>query len=100
AVFDSLRAAYSVPEPEIPADLSALQDSIAIANQQWSEANARWAAGRDSLRILREQMDRIANRASGEYLVLFRQWGPLEQQVNSAKTTSDRAFDRFDRLNK
>jgi hypothetical protein len=35
AIFDSLRAAYSEPEPEIPADLMVLQDSIARAQEQW-----------------------------------------------------------------
>lgn len=97
AIFDSLRAAYATPEPEVPEDLSQLQDSIAVANQTWSQANARWAEGRDSLRVLSEQLGRMP-RMNPQYLPLFNRFNALERDVNAAKATSDQAFARFTSL--
>src|SRR5690606_18494877 len=93
AMFDSLRSAYGTPEPEVPEDLSQLQDSIAAANQTWSLANARWAEGRDSLRVLSEQLGRMP-RMNPQYLPLFNRFNALEREVNATKATSDQAFDR------
>jgi hypothetical protein len=45
AIFDSLRAAYTEPEPEIPQELMVLQDSIARAQEEWRVAETRWGAG-------------------------------------------------------
>ncbi|HUF49907.1 MAG TPA: hypothetical protein VMN60_03680 [Longimicrobiales bacterium] len=94
AVFDSLRNAYSVPEPQIPTELQALQDSIAQAQTQWSTAEAQWGAARDSLKVLSDRLKTLSP-ASGEYVVLFREFGAQEQQEASTKRTSDAAFRRF-----
>lgn len=96
-VFDSLRDAYDTPEPEIPADLSSLQDSIAAAQQTWRNAEARWNAGRDSLRTIKQQLDEL-NPASGQYVVLFREFSALEGDVAGAERTSREAFRRFTSL--
>lgn len=98
AIFDSLRAAYATPEPEVPQELSALRDSIAAANQQWSTMNARWAEGLDSLRILRGAMDQIP-RMNPRYLPMFNRFNALEREVNAAKQASDQSFARFEALN-
>lgn len=98
AIFDSLATAYGTPEPEIPADLLALRDSINVAQQQWSTMNARWGTLRDSLLSIRQQMDRIGNRASGQYVVLFRLFGDVEREEQAAKRASDQAFARFESL--
>lgn len=98
AIFDSLRAAYTTPEPEIPADLTQLRDSIAAASQQWSEMNATWAEGRDSLRTLLEAMQ-ATPRTNPRYLPMFNRYNALEREVNAAKQASDQAFARFEALN-
>lgn len=98
AIFDSLRAAYGTPEPEVPAALTAVRDSIAAANQQWSEMNARWAEGRDSLRTLLDEMNAIP-RMNPRYLPMFNRYNALEREVNAAKQASDQAFARFEALN-
>jgi hypothetical protein len=97
AIFDSLRAAYGEPEPEIPPDLVVLQDSIARAQEQWRVAETRWGAGRDSLRELRAQMDELSP-ASGQYIALFNQFNALESQVRSSEQQMNQAFERFQNL--
>jgi hypothetical protein len=93
-IFDSLRTAYGTPEPEIPAELTALQDSIAEANQTWSEANARWAAARDTLRALRQRMDGLP-RMNPQYIVMFNQFNALAGEEASLQRAVNEAFDRF-----
>jgi hypothetical protein len=97
AIFDSLRAAYTEPEPEIPRELMVLQDSIARAQEEWRVAETRWGAGRDSLRALRGQMDRLSP-ASGQYIALFNQFNALEGQVRASEGQMNQAFQRFQGL--
>lgn len=97
AIFDSLRAEYSEAEPEIPADLMVLQDSIARAQEQWRVAETRWGVGRDSLRGLRERMDGLSP-ASGQYIALFNQFNALEGQVRAAEGQMNQEFQRFQAL--
>lgn len=97
AVFDSLREAYATPEPEIPAELSALQDSIAAANTAWANATARWNAGRDSLQQLNDRLAGMS-RASGEYVVLFRQVNDLFDEVAEQERRMNQEFQRFTTL--
>lgn len=97
AIFDSLRAAYAEPEPEIPADLLTLQDSIARAQEQWTNATARWGTARDSLATLRRNMDGLSP-ASGQYLVMFREFNALEGQYRTSEQQMNQAFARFTEL--
>ena len=97
-IFDSLRAAYPNPEPEIPADLTQLRDSIAVASQRVSEMNAAWAEGRDSLRILLESMQSIP-RSNPRYLPMFNRYNAMAREVASAEQASNQAFSRFEALN-
>jgi outer membrane murein-binding lipoprotein Lpp len=99
ALFDSLRTAYGTPEPAVPEELSQLRDSIATMNQQWSVMNARWAEGRDSLRVLSDQL-RGMPRMNPQYLPLFNRFNALEREVTGAKQAADQAFARFDAMNK
>jgi hypothetical protein len=94
AIFDSLRAEYPEPEPEVPQDLMVLQDSIARAQEQWNNATTRWNSGRDSLRTLRRQLDGMS-RASGQYIALFNQFNALDAQVNAAEQQMNQSFQRF-----
>lgn len=97
AIFDSLAAAHSEPEPQIPADLMLLQDSIAQANRQWTSATARWNIARDSAAKMSERL-RGMSRASGEYVVLFRQSNTLFDEEAAQKRAMDSAFSRFESL--
>lgn len=97
AIFDSLRAEYAEPEPEIPRDIMVLQDSIARAQEEWRVAETRWGVGRDSLRALRSEMDRLSP-ASGQYIALFNRFNALEGQVRNAENQMNQAFQRFQSL--
>lgn len=97
AIFDSLGAAYGTPEPEIPAQLSQLQDSISVANETWRDATARWNAGRERLVDMNRRIEGMS-RASGEYVVLFREANALHEQVDGYERTMNQAFDRFQSL--
>jgi hypothetical protein len=97
AIFDSLRAAYAEPEPEVPPDLMQLQDSIARAQGEYQSATARWNAGRDSLVRLNQRLQGLS-RASGEYVVLFRHVNQLHDDVERAERTMNQAFERMARL--
>ncbi len=96
-VFDSLAQAAATPEPQIPDSLLALQEQITAANETWQSAQLRWNTARDTLRTIRERMDRI-NRASAEYTVLFRTFGQMEAQERAARTQMDNAFATFNDL--
>jgi hypothetical protein len=97
AIFDSLRAAYPEAEPEIPADLLQLQDSIARAQVAYQGATARWNSGRDSLQRMNQRMQGMS-RASGEYVILFRQVNRLFDEVAQAERTMNEAFSRMTAL--
>jgi hypothetical protein len=97
AIFDSLRQAYPQPEPEVPEDLRLLQDSIARAQGEWTSATARWNMLRDSLQTLNRRLQGMS-RASGEYVVLFREVNQLFDQEAAAERQMNQAFDRFQTL--
>jgi hypothetical protein len=97
AVFDSLEAVFSTPEPEIPADLLAAQQEIEAAEAEWQDAEATWGAGRDRLLALTEEMEPLSP-AEGRYAVLFREFQDWERRVATAERTKDRAFQRFTEL--
>ncbi|HSJ24187.1 MAG TPA: hypothetical protein VK929_05925 [Longimicrobiales bacterium] len=97
AIFDSLATAYTEPEPAVPAELTALRDSIAQANQQWTAATARWNLLRDSLQRANDRLAGLS-RASGEYVVLFREVNALFEEEAAAQRQMDQAFSRFSGL--
>lgn len=96
-VFDSLAAAFGTPEPPIPPDLLAIQDSIAAAQEEWREEEARWAAGRDRLVRINEQLQGLS-RTQGQYITLYREYEDVEVQVERAGRVKDEAFRRFTEL--
>jgi chromosome segregation ATPase len=97
AIFDSLRAEYGEPEPEISQELMVLQDSIARAQAEWRTAELRWAQARDSARTIRTQMDQLSP-ASGQYLALFNLFNALEAEYRTSETQMNQAFQRFQAL--
>jgi hypothetical protein len=97
SVFTELEEAYGTPQPAIPDSLMALQDQIAAANQQWSDAQAIWGAARDSLKVLSDRM-RGMSRGSGQYVVAFREFTRQEGIVQQAERASNSAFTNFESL--
>lgn len=97
AIFDSLATAYGTPEPSIPDELTTLQDSISAANQNWTQANARWQAIRDTLRTLNDRMQGLP-RMNPQYIVMFNQFNAISGQEAAAQRAVDQAFARFTAL--
>jgi hypothetical protein len=97
AVFDSLTAAASTPEPEIPEDLLAAQAEIAEAQTEWNRAEATWLNGRERLQAILDEMEPL-NQAEAAYVALYREFQDREAQVNRAERDKDRAFERFNQL--
>jgi hypothetical protein len=96
-IFDSLRAAYPEPQPEIPPALQQLEAQISAAQEQWQAAEQRWIMVRDSLQRMSRRMQGM-NRQSGEYLLLFREFQALEGQESGLRRESEQAFARFTEL--
>jgi hypothetical protein len=97
AIFDSLRAAYPEPQPEIPAELQQLEAQISQAQSEWQTAEQRWIVVRDSLQRMSSAMQRM-NRQSGEYRVMFAEFTQLEGQESGLRRQSEQAFRRFEQL--
>jgi hypothetical protein len=96
-VFDSLARAFPTEEPPIPEDLLTLQEAISEAQEEWMEAEARWAAGRDRLVRINEEMENL-NRGEARYVSLYREFEDVFAQVEGAERAKDQAFERFDDL--
>jgi hypothetical protein len=96
-IFDSLAAAYHEPMPEVPQDVIALRDSIAVAQAEWTNATARWNMLRDSLQRANQRLAGLS-RASGEYIVLFREVNALFDEEAAAQRRMDQTFTRFQSL--
>ncbi|MBM4185097.1 MAG: hypothetical protein FJ207_12920 [Gemmatimonadetes bacterium] len=97
AVFDSIAAAYSTPEPVVPPDLLAAREQVRAAQAELEQTQQRWNALRDTLQKLGASMERL-DRSSAEYTLLFRDFTNLEDQLPAVERQSDRAFALFDSL--
>ncbi len=96
-VFDSLTKAAPEPEPPVPDSLLQLQQQIATAQDAYQSYETAWADARDSLQSLSQRMQRTS-RASGEYTVLYREFGDLESKEKAARQQMDQAFQKFTSL--
>lgn len=97
AIFDSLRAAYTEPEPEIPDSLAQLQSSIAEAQEQLSAAEAQWNAARDSLKQLSDRMASMS-RGDPQYVVAFRDFNAQEAIERRERQRMEEANQRFTQM--
>lgn len=93
-IFDSLRAAYATPEPEVPAALMQLQTEITAAQEQLSNAESQWNAARDSLKTLSDQM-RGMSRGDPRYVVAFRDFNAQEAIERQQRQRMEQANQRF-----
>jgi len=98
-VFDSLAQAYPEPEPPIPDTIIKLQEAVAQAQDEWRAIEARWITARDSLKQISDRMQGLS-RAQAEYRVLYADFNSLEPQVERLQRENERAFARFDQLQK
>lgn len=96
-IFDSLQAAYGVPEPEIPVDLLAAQERVAALQSEWREAETTWGTGRDRLQEINRELQGLA-RGNPQYRLLFGEFSDQEGIVAQAERQKDQAFDRFTAL--
>jgi hypothetical protein len=97
AVFDSIAAEYPIPEPEVPAELLAAREQVRAAQEELEEAQSRWSSLRDTLQQLSAAMQPL-DRGGATYMVLFRDFTSLEEQLPAAERQADLAFARFDSL--
>ncbi len=94
AIFDSLRAAYGEPEPQIPDSLAQLQTAIADAQEQLSASEAAWNAARDSLKQLSDRMATMS-RGDPQYVIAFRDFNAQEAIERQQRQRMDQANERF-----
>jgi hypothetical protein len=97
AVFDSMQAAYEVPEPEVPQDLLDARDAVRIAQEEWQESERRWNTIRDTLVQITAAMDGYS-RGESRYVVLFREFQEFDGQLGSVERQMNRAFENFTNL--
>jgi len=97
SIFSALAAEATEPEPEPPAELIALRDSVSAARQRWTEAEASWNSMRSELQSLSERM-RDMDRSSTEYARLFQRFDELDSQVGRLERMQTRYFDEFTEL--
>jgi hypothetical protein len=97
AVFDSMTAAYSTPEPEVPQDLLDARAEVQAAQEAWNEAQSRWGVLRDTLSRITERLEGL-ERTSADYILLFQEFNDLEPEYLDLEDEVDAAFARFDSL--
>lgn len=97
AIFDSLRAAYGEPEPEIPDSLAQLQTAIAEAQEQLSAAEAQWNSARDSLKQLSDRMASMS-RGDPQYVVAYRDFNAQEAIERRERQRMEEANQRFTQM--
>ena len=97
AVFDSIAAAHPTPEPAIPPELLAAREGVRSAQAELEQAQLRVNSLRDTLQVLGTALEPLS-RSSAEYVLLFRDFTELESRLPAAERQADRAFARFDSL--
>ena len=100
-VFDSLEAAADTPEPPIPPEMLAAQETVRQAQEAHSTAESQWQTARDSLRVLSDATQRMSQqglRGTPQYTRAFEAFNALEPQVNQLQSQAEAAFERFTQL--
>jgi hypothetical protein len=97
AIFDSLTAAASAPEPTVPEELSAAQTAIREAQEEWRNAENRWNTLRDTLQKISAAMEEYLP-SEATYRLLFNDFSDLDAQLGQVERNKDALFERFDSL--
>lgn len=97
AIFDSLEALASSPEPQLPPELRIAIDSIAEAQSVWRDSESRWLALRERMQEINDELQQY-NPAEARYRELFNEFDEADRAATSAERTKDQAFEQYDRL--
>ncbi len=97
SIFRSLAATAEEPEPQIPDDLRAQFDSVAVLQENWRAGESEWAEAREALQNLSSRLQRL-DRRSREYQQLYRQFDGLESTERRLNNARQQAFQAFDEL--
>ena len=97
SLFEALAASASEPEPQPPRDLIDLRDTVAVAQEQWTQAEGAWNDMRDQMQQLSDRMQNM-NRASTEYAQAYRRFDELDRQVRRLDRDKQRYFESFTAL--
>ena len=97
AIFDSLTAAATTPEPAIPDSVVDAQNQVAAAQQAWRDMEARWNVLRDTLQTLTEELDQLS-RGQAQYRVLFLDFQELDEEYARVERQRDATFENFTSL--
>jgi hypothetical protein len=97
SIFAALTREASESEPQPPADLIALRDSVSNAQTRWTEAEASWNDIRSELQTLRDRMDAM-NRSSREYANAYRQFDDLANQERRLDRDKQSYFESYTAL--
>lgn len=94
AIFDSMQAAYDIPEPEVPQDLLDARDQVRIAQEEWQDSERRWNTIRDTLQKINVAMEGYS-RGESRYVMLYNEYGDFDSQLGSVTRQMERAFENF-----
>lgn len=97
SIFSNMAEMAPAPEPEPPADLLELRDSITVAQELWREAEATWNDARSELQTLSERMKGM-NRSSNEYFAAYERFDELDALEARTSRDKDQYFERFTEL--
>ena len=97
AVFDSLEAAFSTPQPAIPQELLAAREEVAAAQERWQTAERRWNNLRDTLQKINAALESYS-RGESRYVTLYREWQDFDSQLTRVERDVKSAFDEFTAL--
>ncbi len=97
SIFSVLTGRASRPEPQAPADLVELRDSIAVAQSRWRDAEASWNDSRSELQSISEKLKGLS-RSSPQYFRLYQRFDDLEGQERRLNREKDRYFEAFTEL--
>lgn len=97
AIFDSMTAAHSTPEPEIPQDLIDQRSEVQAAQGQWESSVRRWNTIRDTLQKLNTTIEGFS-RGEARYVALFREFTDFDRQLGAVERRMDSDFAKFDAL--
>jgi len=97
AVFDSMQAAFSEPEPEVPQELLDAREEVRVAQEEWQDSERRWNTIRDTLQKITTAMEGYS-RGESRYVALYREYGDFDSQLGSVERQMNRAFEHFTEL--
>lgn len=94
SLFDALAARAPEPQPQIPADLLTLRDSVSQAQSEWRTAESQWNDVRSQLQTLSDSMKGM-DRSSNQYFQAFQRFDKLDKQEEALNRQKDSLFKEF-----